>query len=259
MRSQLLLLAAIVCFVASCQKEPDEVLTTPDCKIERIVYYEQNDPIDTVGFEYTGNNATKLHYFSTRMEVEYSGRHITKRTYFDKGTTNRWAYDEFFYNPDSTINHVDFYYADALPQPVLITRFEFTYNAGKLSMLTSMEDTTGTGPVPMVNSYFIYSGDNISQVIQNYLVIQEADTLNYSHDTKPNYFGKQPNLWLADYIFADFEPFSIPIALSANNVTSFSNMQGNSSALTYEETDKQQIGSLTIDGELWSRYQYKCQ
>ena len=260
MRLYLLLAAGMVCCFLSCQKEPEDILTSTACKIERIVYYDDNDPIDTVGFEYTGDRATKLHLFSTRKEVEYAGNHIVKRTYYDRGTTNVWGIDEFSYNPDSTISRVNFYVVDpALAQPFLFLQWDFTYNAGKLSMIQAKQDTSGNGPEPAVNSYFIYTGNNITQVIQNYLGSQEADTLNYTYDAKQNYFSKQPNLWLADYVFESFDGFALPIALSANNVISFGDMQGNSSTIAYEETDKQDIESMTIDGDLWSRYQYKCQ
>lgn len=261
MRSKFLLVAVMVCCFMACQKEPDATLLTPAvCKLDKIVYYDSNDPVDTVGFEYTGDQASRVNYSDYYTELEYAGTHVIKRNYFENGGTDILAFDEFIYNPDSTISRIDFYLVDpSLPQPYLFFQYDFTYNGGKLSRLQTKVDTSGNGPEAISESFFIYSGNNISQVQQYDLINQAADTLNYSFDTKQNYFGKQPNLWLSDNLFADFDGFLIPFALSSNNVISVADTQNNSTAVTYEETDKQDIETFSFDGDLWARYSYKCQ
>src|SRR5687767_12486439 len=63
MRSYLLLAAVMVCCFMACQKEPDATLLTPTaCKLDKIVYFDDNDPVDTVGFEYSGDKASKVNY-----------------------------------------------------------------------------------------------------------------------------------------------------------------------------------------------------
>lgn len=261
MRSYLLLAAGIVgCFMA-CQKEPDPNELGPTiCRLDQITYYDANVAVDTVGFQYSGDEISKVTYPDFDMRPEFFNGRIVRRHYMPKGSSATTAFDEIIYNPDSTVQRVDLYVAGGNPsQQYLYAQYHFTYNpAKKLAQLRTLVDTAGTVPEPLIEYWFQHNGDNISQVIVKDLVSQLADTVNYSHDANLNYYQKNPTLWLSDNLFADFNGYLLPFALSANNVIALNNNVV-SSTVTYEETNQAQIESLRIDGDLLARYRYKCQ
>jgi hypothetical protein len=261
MRSYLPLAAVMVCCFMACQKEPDATLLTPTaCKIDKIVNYDGTDPTDTVGFVYNGALASRINYSDYYTTFEYAGTYPLRRNYYETGSTTVVAYDEFSYNADSTLARVNFYLVDpSSPQPFLYFQYDFTYNGGQLALLQTKVDTSGSGPETLIESYFVYTGNNITEVMQYNLVNQGADTVSYSYDTKQNYFSKQPNLWLSDNLFADFDGIVLPIALSGNNVVSLTSTDANTLTLDYEETDKQDIAEMRLSGEIFARYYYKCQ
>ena len=261
MRSYLPLAAIMLCCFMACQKEPDATLLTPtSCKIDKIVNYEDDDPIDTVGFVYNGVLASRVNYSDYYTTFDYAGTYPLRRNYFETGSTTAAAYEQFSYNADSTLARVNFYLVDpALPQPFLYIQYDFTYNGSQLSKLTTKVDTSGTGPEPLIDAYFVYTGNNITQVMQYDLVDQVADTISYTHDGKQNYFSKQPNLWLSDNLFANFDGIVLPIALSGNNVVLLTATDATTLPVAYEETDKEDIAEMRLDGELYARYYYKCQ
>lgn len=261
MRPIYVLLAGILCCFVACQKEPDSSLLTPaSCKLDAIYYYDGATIDDTVGYEYTGDMVSTVNYPDYYTEISYSGDRVVRRNYFQKGSTVLAGYDDFSYNADGTIDKVDFYITDpSIPQPVLLFQYSFSYSAGKLSRVQSKVDTSGAGPEPYLEFYYAYTGDNITQVIENDLLNHAADTLNYSYDGSQNYYSKIPNLWLSDLLFADFNGYLLPFALSGNNVTALADNDGNSSTVTYGSTDKNDIESLRIDGDLLASYKYKCQ
>jgi hypothetical protein len=262
MRSYYVLVAGLVCCFLACQKEPDASLLTPaSCKLDEIFYYSGGSvPEDTVSYEYTGDIVSTVNYSDYYVELSYSGDRIVKRNYFLNGTTALVAYDDLIWNGDGTLSRVDVYVADpGLPAPFLIFQYTFTYTGGKLSHAETKVDTSGTGPVPVIESYFMYTGNNISQVIQNDLLNSAADTLNYTHDANQNYYSKNPALWLSDNLFSDFNGYLLPFALSANNVTALISTSGDNIPVTYEATDQEHIKTISIEGDLLARYNYKCQ
>jgi hypothetical protein len=261
MRSYLLLAAIVACCFMACQKEPDATLLTPTaCKIDKIVNYDGTDPVDTIGFVYNGVLASRINYSDYYTTFEYAGTYPLRRNYYEPGGTTVVAYDEFSYNADSTLARVNFYLVDpSLPQPFLYFQYDFTYNGSLLAMLETKVDTSGNGPETLIESYFVYTGNNITQVMQYDLVNQGADTINYAFDTKQNYFSKQPNLWLSDNLFSNFEAIVLPIALSGNNAILLTGTDGSTLTVDYEETNKQDIAELRLSGEIFARYYYKCQ
>lgn len=261
MRSYHILAAGFVCCFLACQKEPDDAFLIPTgCKLDEIHYFDANVPYDTVGLEYSGDRVSKANYADHEISLVYSGNLVVKRNYYNPGSSVVGAYEDFIYNPDSTLGRVDFFVNDpGFPAPVLIIQYSFSYVGGKLSLLEAKLDTSGTGPVPLVEYHYEHTGNNITRLIGRDLINQSSDTINYSFDATINYYSKNPALWLTDQLFAEFNGVLLPLALSANNVTSLFFNDGSATQFTYTETDKAEIESIRIDGDLAARYKYKCQ
>jgi hypothetical protein len=262
MRSWCLLVAFFFTFVA-CQKDPDETLDPPNCKLESIFYYNENGTVgDTAKIEYNGDLISKVSYGDYYVIPEYANGLISKRNFFLPGSTTLLAYDVFTYNPDSTISKVEaFIVSPQSPVPYPSYHHVFSWTGKKLDKLEYHADTSGSGPALLVEDYFTYTGDNITRVINRDLEFQYSDTLDYTYDGNSNYYRKNPSLWLTDLLFADFISITLPFALSANNVTSVAQDAGTAipSVITYSTTSREEIQTLIIDGGTFSRYNYKCQ
>lgn len=262
MRSYHVLFAAILCCFLSCQKEPDaSLLTASACKLDKIYSYDLSGSVDTSSFEYTADKVSRINHSDYYEDLEYSGTRLVKRNILEKANNSIAGFDEFEYNPDSTISRITYYDVLVfLPQPLIVYQTDFSYNAGRLSYALSKNFDENTGGLALYHeSFFSYTGNNISQVIFHSFDGQSTDTLHYSFDAKQNYYGKQPNLWLTDPLFINYEGYWLPMALSANNVTAITDTRAYTVAIDYDETDKQDIAALRIDGDLWARYNYKCQ
>lgn len=263
MRPYHVLVAGFVCCFLACQKEPDVTLTPATCKLEKILLYAGSSTVqDTIGIEYNGDQVTKINYAEYRVEPEfYNNGLIARKKYYLRGTTDLFRIDHYTYNSDSTLNKVEAFAASGSQQATIPTyQYLFSWNAKQLTELEFFEDTTGTGLFQVSEEYFTYSGPNISRVIFLRLEDQYKDTTNFFYDSQLNYFHKNPVLVISDIFFTDFFGLSMAFALSANNVTSFDlNHPSTVVNLTRSETDKQEIETLTVDGEPYSRYQYKCQ
>lgn len=260
MKRYFLLAFAAMCCLLACQKEPDGGLVTPStCQLDQVIYYNQNVATDTIGYEYSGGKVSKVNYADYYTEMEYAGTQISRKNYYVNGTTTLAGYDEFTYNGDGTLARVNFYLVDAsVPQPFLFFQYNFAYNAGRLEHSEVLADTSGAGPELLAAYFYEYTGDNITQVIENDLVAQSKDTVQYTFDNKLNYYSRIPNLWLSDNLFTDFNGIVLPFALSANNVVTLGE-PGTSSTVSYSETDKEDIETLSINGAILARYKYKCQ
>lgn len=263
MRPLKLLIPGLFFFVLACQKEPDETLTPATCKLEKIFLYAGNPtPGDTITIEYNGDQVARINYseYYSVPELMTNGL-LARKKYYERGSTELARVDVYTYNPDSTLSKVEVFAAAGgtqATQPAY--RYLFEWTARQLIKLDFLADTTGTGVVPITEEYFTYTGNNISRVIYRELDGSYSDTTNLSYDANLNYFQKNPVLILADIFFQDFTGIGMALSLSENNVTSFDlNHPATLTVLTHSETDKQQIESLRVDGDPYSRYQYKCQ
>lgn len=256
-----LAVALFCCFVA-CQKEPDDTLpTTTACKLDAIYYYDDNGVAeDTVSYEYSGEKVSAVNYSDYFTELSYSGDRVVRRDYYLYGQADLLAFDEFTYFGDGTLARVDFYLTDpGIPTPYLFYRYDLTWSGSKLVNVLTSVDTGGTGLVPYLEYSYTYTGDNITAAEETDHFNMESGSWTYSHDTSPNYYGKNPALWLTDNLFVDFNGLTLPIALSANNVTGITGQAGSSNSFTYTTTNDDNIETLRVDGSLLARYLYKCQ
>lgn len=87
-----------------------------------------------------------------------------------------------------------------------------------------------------------------------------SNTITYTYDTKPNYFKKQhTQIHLIDPFFGDANPIYFPLAISENNVTSWSVDGGTPDALAYTLDEKQNLKDLKINNMTATSYLYQCQ
>src|SRR5687767_5781081 len=96
-------LAALLlfCFLA-CQKEPDEILTTPECRLETFYHYDDNNVIDDTSIvEFTGDRVSKVDHGASWVILEYNNDGmVSKRNYYLKPGGDLVQFDIYVYNPD---------------------------------------------------------------------------------------------------------------------------------------------------------------
>lgn len=259
MRLYYVFVTALVCCFLGCQKEPDEVLTPPNCKLDRLLYYDEQGNVDTGTVEYNGDQVSRVNYGDFYVEFEYANGLVSKKKYYFPDLTV--SVDQVTYNPDSTISRVDRYLTFGGQQStVLADSYHFIWVGKQLAKLETWSDTSGTGLALIWEDLFTYTGNNISKVVFNDFEFQYSDTTNFFYDSKLNYYRKDPALLLSDILFVNYLGESMAFALSVNNVVSLDHNDPSSKVnLTYGETDKQAIESLTVDGNIYSRYKYNCQ
>jgi hypothetical protein len=248
----------VCCFLA-CQKEPEDILTPPNCKLETIYYYDGGSPVDTATITYNGDIISKVDYGSYYVVPEFTNGLLSKRNYYLEGTTTVAAYDEFIYNADSSFSKIySWFYINGAPFKGY--EYEFSWSSGKLDRMTFKQDTAGTGVVPIVTYDYAYTGDNITSMILTDLEFQEADTLYYTFDNIPNHYQKNNTTWVADLLFTDINGIALPFALSANNVAGFgADLPNDVTVVTYDLTTRNELASMRFDGDKFSEYRYKCQ
>jgi hypothetical protein len=261
MRPNHLLAALLLCCFLACQKEPEELLTTPNCRIETIYHFDNNVPSDTATIEYNGDRIAKVDYGSFYAIPEYANGLISKRNYYRESTGALVQFDQNFYNADSSFSKVEtWHYLNGSPTPLKGWEYNFTYSSGKLIQLLVKQDTSGTGVVPMFTYDYAYTGDNITSMVFTDLDWQISDTIYYSYDNLPNFYQKNNTIWQADLVFVYLSAVGLPFALSANNVVSYGpDLPNDAVSVTYDLTDKLELKDVRFDGEIFSRYVYKCQ
>jgi hypothetical protein len=260
MRRVYLAVIAALCVLASCQKEPEFSLEAPECRLDYAYFYDINGDIDTTTYEYSsGDLLYKVHYPSYDMEFVYSGNRIVRRNYYQSGSQNAEAFEEILYNPDGTIGKINFNIADpSVPVPITIFEYLFTWSGGQLEHLAIKMDTLG-GLATIYEYTYESTNGNLTTCYVYDLVSQQKDTLHYSYDGNPNYYGQDPAVWLSDLNFSDFNGIFLPFALSVNNVVALANNQGGTSVIEYEVSADEKLKTFSVDGIVWSRYFYKCQ
>lgn len=263
MRFRYALVAALLCSFMACQKEPDETLIpSATCRLEKILLHVGSPTAqDTIGIEYNGTQVSRINYPDYYVVPEFSNGLLARKKYYLRGTTDIFRIDQYTYNGDSTLSKVEAFAASGSQQaPTPTYRYLLSWNAKQLTELEFYEDTSGIALDQMSEEYFTYTGSNISRVIYYEPGTQYKDTMNFFYDSELNYFQKDPVLLLSDIFFVDITGLSMVFALSINNVTTFdSNHPSTTVNLTRDETDKAQLETLRVDGDLYSRYQYKCQ
>lgn len=263
MRPNHLLAALLLCCFLACQKEPEELLTTPTCRLETFYHYDDNNVIrDTSIIEYNGDQVSKVDHGGSWVTLEYTNTGlVSKRNYYRKSTGALVQFDTYVYNPDSSYNKVEtWHYLNGSPTPLKGYEYNFTYASGKLTQMLVKADTSGTGVVPLYTYDYVYTGDNITSTILTDLEWQISDTLYYTYDNLPNHYQKTSTIFITDRLFVYLSGSALPFALSANNVTSLREDQpAYTVQVTYELTDRQELADVKFDGELFSRYLYKCQ
>jgi hypothetical protein len=259
MRFYHVLIAGFVCCFLACQKEPEDILTPPDCKLETIYYYDAGTVTDTATITYTGDNVSKVDYGSYYVVPEFTNGLLSKRTYYLSGTTTAAAYDEYVYNADSSFNRVSsWFYING--SPVKGYEYDFAWTSGKLTTMTFKQDTSGTGVVPIITYDYTYTGNNITSMVLTDLEFQDDDTLYYTFDNLANHYKKNNTIWVADLLFTDLNGIALPFALSANNVVGFGeDVPNDVTVVTYDLTNRNELASMRFDGDKFSEYRYKCQ
>lgn len=261
-----LLAAVVIVGFMACQKDPDpNILNGPtnSCQLIKALYYDSVGAVfDTAGFIYSGSQVTRVNYTNSFYKLDYTNGKVSKRSAYawDKPDSS-FLFDQFTYNSDGTLAlEQDYVLLPPLPAPYLYASYTYTYSGGKLSQWVSRFDTSGTGVLAAIyQSKYTYTGNNINQSINVELDNGFADTLNYTYDSKPNYYKNNPVLFFTDANFAGGIPGEfIPLFMSTNNVigVGFGGLNNN---IVYVTDSKQNFAELDINGTKLSSYFYKCQ
>lgn len=250
-------------FIVSCQKEPDEALlgTTPSsCQLIRAESIDSGAIQDTAGYVYAGDKVSKISFTDYFTTFDYTGNRVTKRSYYDITNNDPAGFDNISYNGDGSVAKIETYVVfPQLPAGILVYTYDFTYTAGKLTRMVEKADTSFRG-APMINLYeydYTYTGNNITKVEQKDVLNNVTDILSYAYDNKTNYFNKKSGSLFTDLFFNQLDGSSLPLALSANNVTKVS-FGGGDVLVDYTLDSQSNLKELLFDGTVAIRYFYKC-
>lgn len=261
----LFLLIVLASFLGvSCQKEPDEALlgTNPSgsCKVIRAESIDSGSIDDTAGYVYSGDKISKISFTDYYTTFDYSGTRVSKRSYYDITTNEQAGFDNISYNGDGTVAKIETYVVlPQLPAGILVYTYDFTYTAGKLTRMVEKADTSFQG-APMINLYeytYTYTGNNITGVEQKDVLNNTTDILSYAYDNKTNYYNKKAGRLFTDLFFNQIDGSSLPLVLSANNVTKVS-YSGGDVMVDYTVDSQGNLKELLFDGTVAIRYYYKC-
>jgi len=253
---------ATVLFMISCKKDDNDDTKTPlTCTLAKAYYFDSVGSIsDSIVYTYTGAYITKMSNAAGYATLEYTTDKVTKRNFFNAGSTTADANDVIAYNGDGTISSIKSYII--FGSTIQYAQYDFTYSSGKLSKLDLKEVDFNTGQLkPSSSSTFTYSGDNISQSVTTYYNdtggVDDVATLTYAFDTNENYFRKN-NAIFTDYLFVDaLDGTIIPLLLSANNVTKVTEGT-DETALAYTLDSNQNFYEFLFGGAKYARYIYDC-
>lgn len=156
-------------FLWSCEKgEKDK--DQNDCKILKTESFSGNNVDFRASYVYTDNRISKVDVpqIGGYYTLEYTGDRITKRKYYENGTTVHDMYDQITYNTDGTINKIETFELVSGDTYERFATSSFTYTNGKLSKLQFFEDWGGS--VDLVEEYtYMFTGNNItSMIIKDY-------------------------------------------------------------------------------------------
>jgi hypothetical protein len=230
---------------------------TPTCKVVKSYAYDSGSVMDSSIYTYTNGKLTKVESSDYSITMEYTGEHITKRNFYDPGTTNLQAYEQVTYNSNGTISQMSRFSSN-----VEFERFQFVYSGDKLTKTTVWYlGSTGLSKEEEVS--YLYTGNNVSKLYYNDVVTGAAtDSVLLTHDSQPNYFRKQSSQFLlADPFFVDFEADILALLVSENNIIKAIDDPSNPSGaaiFSYTADTNGNLSTFSQDGELIFRYQYLC-
>jgi len=256
-----LILSVSVLLLASCQQDPDPTPPASNCKLQKEYSYDSGSVDDSAIYTYTNNRVTKVETSYLYFTVEYANDKISRRNFYQPGTTVMNGHEIITYNSDGTINKVE-RFEDNGSNAVLWERMNFTYSGGKLVKVATVADD-GTGTVaPYSDVNFQYTGNNVTKEVYTYFgSTPETDSITFQNDANPNYFTHQSTqFWLLDPNFLDAEAQALVFFLNQNNVTTVIDSYDPLSPIhySYEADSHGNLIRFKEDGTLYLQYVYSC-
>ena len=269
-----LLLACLILFLLSCQKEVepnqvDDQRQNSNCKLQVSRTHNIFGALlgDSAIYYYKGNDVHKITGGDPADSVvfEYSGRNIIKRRHISSGVLI--GYDDLFYNNDGTIKKIITYNEDLGTGGIeLYDSTVFSYSGGKISKRNYYcIDLQGPGLILEEENQFVFSGNNITKEIRfrynSSGGIDQRDTSILEYDSQPNLLKKQafPHLQ-ANPMFLDSFAYYLAFLLSENNVISgmISDDPSSKELFTYVKDAKGNVVQINADGIALLSYKYSC-
>lgn len=250
--------------IIACQKEPDEsILDEPQltCTLQKAEIMDGSGGIEDSGvYTYTNSMVSKIEFTNLYYTFQYTGTKVSRRNYYTPGVVAPIGYDNVTYNGDGTVQKVEtFIGAPGLPNPILVLGFDFVYTGGKLTRWTEKIDSTGSGQplIPYYEYNYTYTGNNITRYIENDIFGNIKDTVDFQFDNVANHFAKNPNALFTDIFFNELNGQLAPFVFSANNVIKLSGTGGDLN-IGYTLDNNKNLKELLVEGQVASRYTYKC-
>jgi len=258
-------LVLILCLIlAACTKSSENKVAedpqpTQKCKLVKV--FDFNDPLrlgyDTIEYIYTDSVLTRVNsrrsggiYYT----FEYENGRIKRRNHFLNGTADK-AYTDITYSAEGKIEKLADYGFDNR----LWRTIEFSYFSGQLSkVLRTAYFSNGVG-VPDWEFTYTFSGGNISRVkaVKFERSGDVTSIVDYSYDTKSNYFRKRPYAFLTDANFFSLEGHLYAYFFSENNIISGSS-RSTPNIHQYIDDEMGNLSELIIGDKVFLRYEYQC-
>jgi hypothetical protein len=255
----LFLLLLLSFSLISCKKDDEEKQET--CRVSKIDFYDAGSIDFTASYIYTDNRLTRVEMPGIlNYSFEYSSERITKRNFFQPGSTTASFSDQIFYNADGTISKIDRFVITG-PSQTKVMSFEFTYTSGKINKFVISEINSSNTLVVVEEHTFIYTGNNITTLNSKYFDNGPTTnvTLTYAYDTNTNHLTKlNKQSILVDPLFIDPDASLIPFAFSTNNVKEVKS-PGRTIPVEYNLDSRGNVSNYSFAGEKVAGFTYDCQ
>lgn len=247
----------------SCQKGPDDTAPEIKSKCQRSKAYYFNlagDVGDSMVYTYTDNKLSKISNADLYVTIEYTNNKITKKNYYETGSSELGGYDTITYNTDGTISTIKFYVNFIGPPFTQFHQYDFSYTNGKLTKFELQEYDVFTQQLELHESTtYTYTGNNITKAVftDHAAAGSLEDTYVYTYDNNENYFTKNDALLTDAFFFEAFQGPFLPLVMSFNNVTNVYDGLGDY-PITYKLDSNNNLYEFYGGGSIESRYLYDC-
>jgi hypothetical protein len=257
---QILIAFLIFSFVlVSCKKDDKE--DTPTCRVSKVVYYDELGNIDfSANYKYENNRLSRVEIPGEySYTLEYTGERITKRRFFDQGSTTANYMDNISYNTDGTISKIEMFEITGNNQSKYLN-IDFAYTSGKLNKVTYSQPNSSNTFITVQEHTYTYTGNNITSQVSK-VIGNTTQTINLTitHDTNPNHLTKiNKQFLLTDAYFEIPDARLFSLLFSSNNVKEIKSIAGNI-PVEYNLDAKGNLSSYLLGGQKLAEFTYECQ
>src|SRR5688572_26664785 len=128
----ILLFAISFSVISSCKKDDVPASPKTNCELAKAYYYNETGiALDSLIYTYTNGKLTKASNAEAYFTLEYTNDKVTKRNYYETGSTDLEEYHVATYNADGSLSTIKKYYKSGA-LTIQYSQYDLSYANGKL-------------------------------------------------------------------------------------------------------------------------------